>query len=211
MKLTHFQSWVKLVRLSITNAALVAFALALAASPKPVQAQDFWASKPNRIKIAEALNHWADFCSNVFYFDRDPKLANEALEPKINSHLLLSTTPSIEVERWAGWLPYADPQSDIAKPTHERAADALLAARADPSSAAAAEKLYTDTFRGYLQSVYAKCREGSGDEWIAQNLYSGAGDFERAMTAVKIDFAQAVKEIDKPDPKPVTRRAVRKR
>lgn len=195
----------------MTHATLAAVALAWGASPTPVQAQDFWASKPNRIKIAGALNHWADFCSNVFYFERAPKLANEALEPKVNSHLLLSATPSIEIERWAGWLPYANPQSDIAKPTHERAADALLAARADPSSTAAAEKLYTDTMQGYLQSVYAKCREGAGDEWIAQHLYSGAGDFERAMATVKIDFAQSVKELDKPDPKPATRRAVRKR
>ncbi|GAA0456646.1 MULTISPECIES: hypothetical protein [Sphingomonas] len=189
-------------------------ALALTAAPCAANAQsagDYWATKPNRIKIAGALNHWADFCSNVFYFERAPKLANEALEPKINSHLLLSSTPSIEVERWAGWLPYADPDSEIAKPTHERAADALLAARADPSSAAAAEKLFVDTMRGYFKSVYAKCREGAGDEWIAHNLYSGAGDFERAMATVKIDFAQSVKDIDKPDPKPDTRRAVRKR
>lgn len=178
-----------------------AFGLAWAASAGPVHAQDYWASKRNRIVIAGALNNWADFCSHVFYFDRAPKLSNEVLEPKVEAHLLLSPSPSVEVERWAGWLPYADPDSEIAKPTYERGADALLAARADPSSSAAAEKLYTDTMRGYFQSVYGKCREGAADEWVALNLYSGAGDFERVMADVRIDFAQSVKDVDGPDAK----------
>jgi hypothetical protein len=169
-------------------------------SPNSATAQsadDFWATKPNRLKIAGALNNWADFCANVFHFNRVSKLTPLELEPKINSHLLLSSAPSLEVQRWAEWLPYADPDSDVAKPSQERAADALLAARADPSAATEAEKLYNDTFRGYFRTVFGKCTEGARDKWIAENFYSGEGDFEKAAGSLTVDFSQALKEIDK--------------
>lgn len=187
------------------KAALTVLAVSLTVLPTGANAQDFWATKPNRVKIAGALSHWADFCSNLFFFERRPKLLNEAFEPKIESHLLLSPTPSFEVNQWAGWLPYADPNSDIAKQAQVRGGDALLAARADPSSAVEAEKLYTATIRTHLQSAFSKCREGAGDDWIAQNLYFGAGDFERTMAEVKVDFAGSVKALDAPEPKPSPR------
>jgi len=78
-------------------------AVALATAPAMAQAQTFdWNVKAHRLMLAGALNNWADFCSGVFHFDRVPKKPNEALEPKINSHLLLSSTPMMEVERWGG-------------------------------------------------------------------------------------------------------------
>jgi hypothetical protein len=168
------------------------------------QAQTFdWNRKPNRIILAGALNNWADFCSGVFHLNRVPKKPNEALEPKINSHLLLSSTPMMEVERWGGWLPYMRTDSAVAKPAMDRAADALLAARADPSSMAAAEKLYTDTLRGHFQTVFGKCQEGAHEPFIAENFYSGEGDFDKVMQQVTIDFASSVQSLDEPEPKRV--------
>ena len=174
----------------------------------PASAQDFdWHISKNRMLIAGALNHWGDFCSATFYFDQKPKRTNAELEPKVNSYLLLSATPSVEVQKWGEWLPYANPDSDVAKPTQNRAADALLAARADPSAAAAAEKLYLDTMRDYFHTVFSKCQEGAHDSFIAANLYTGDGDFDRAMQAVKIDFAKDVKDLDKPAPRKPTSRS----
>jgi hypothetical protein len=195
----------------IARRILTAVMLSSMAVAEPIQAHDFWASRTNRVMIAHALNRWADYCSTVFHFDRATKLADEQLEPKINSHLLLSPDPSAEVERWSGWLPYADPQSDFAKSTFERGSDALLAARADPSSAEAAEKLYTETMKGYFSSVYAKCREGASDEWIAQILYSGKGDLERFLATLEVDFAKSVRDVDGSHPKRVISRGKRKR
>lgn len=190
----------------IRVALALALALALAAN-MPASAQDFdWHIPKNRMLITGALNHWGDFCSATFYFDRKPKRTNAELEPKVNSYLLLSSTPSIEVQKWAEWLPYADPNSDVAKPTQDRAADALLAARADPSASAPAEKLYLDTMRDYFHTVFSKCQEGAHDDFISVNLYSGEGDFDRAMQTVKTDFAKDVKDLDTPAPKkPVPR------
>ncbi|RYG91046.1 MAG: hypothetical protein EON58_19025, partial [Alphaproteobacteria bacterium] len=149
------------------SAAVAAIALATLASP--VTAQDFdWNVKANRIMLAGALNNWADFCSGMFGFNRVPEKPNEVLEPKINSHLLLSSMPSLEVGRWAGWLPYMKSDSDVAQPSITRAGDALLAARADPSSMAEAEKLYTDTLRGYFRTIFGKCSEGSREPFIAE-------------------------------------------
>lgn len=163
------------------------------------QAQAFdWKVEKNRIMMARALNGWADFCSSTFYFTRSLRRSPEELEAKINAHLLLSNLPDLDVARWADWIPYADPNSDVAKPSEDRAADALLAARADSSSAAQAEKLYTNTMRDYLSTVFSKCRMGASDPFIAQNFYAGPGDLDRALAAVESDFDQAVKELDKP-------------
>ena len=185
--------------ISFSKTAASALLIAVAV-PSRAHADDFWATKPNRIKIANALNGWADHCSGMFGFDRRPKLSNETLEPKVDAYLLLSATPSLEVERWAGWLPYADPNADVAKPSTDRAADALLAARADPSSALAAEKLYIDTRRSFFHEIYTKCQEGSRNPLIGQYFYRGEGDFEKAMLSVHTDFAEAVADLDKPDP-----------
>ncbi len=182
-------------------AGLIAAAvLACALSSTRSEAQEYWTTKANRVKIAGALTNWADFCTSTFYFNRKDKVAANILEPKIYSHLLLSTTPSSEVTRWAEWLPYADPGSEVAKSSIERGSDALLAARADPSAANAAEKLYTDTMRDYFKVVFEKCRDGSRDPFIAEIFYDGGGNFERAMSDNELNFAESVKELARPVP-----------
>lgn len=185
---------------------IIAVVAAVASSgfQAPATAQTFdWNVKAHRLMLAGALNNWADFCSGVFHFDRVPKKSNDALEPKINSHLLLSSTPMMEVERWGGWLPYMRTDSGVAKPAMDRAADALLAARADPSSMVAAEKLYTDTLRGHFQTVFGKCQEGAHEPFIAENFYSGDGDFDKVMEQVTIDFASSVQSLDEPEQRKV--------
>ncbi len=179
---------------------MTAAMLFCALSSSRSEAQEYWTTKANRVRIAGALTNWADFCTSTFYFSRKDKVANNILEPKIYSHLLLSTTPSSEVTRWAEWLPYADPGSEVAKSSIDRGSDALLAARADPSAAKAAEKLYTDTMRDYFKVVFEKCRDGSRDPFIAENFYDGDGDFERAMSDNVLNFAESVKELDRPVP-----------
>lgn len=183
--------------------------LALVAAPSPAAGFD-WNKQANRILIARALSRFSNFCADAFHFERRPVAEPIDLEKKVNSHLLLSPYPDGELEKWAEWIPYADSSSDVYKFTISRGADALLAARSDPSAGAAAKKLWIDTYRGVLETAFAKCRAGAADPFIAEQFYSGQGNAGGiAETAEKFGegFEESVRSLDKPTAKAPPRKA----
>lgn len=169
--------------------------MGLTGAPAAAQGVD-WTVQKNRLSIVRAMGNWADFCADTFGFTRRPAQPPEALETRLDAYLLLSENPGGTLALWADWLGYMDPDSPHAKPMRERAADALLAARADPSQFEAARKLYSDSFNVYFRSIAVKCEAGTRNPFLNQHYYFGTGSTAEGEARMRDGFAAAVRRVD---------------
>ncbi len=92
---------------------------------------------------ASCFRRFGDQMLADFGFSRVPKAADDILDGKLNAHLLLSSNPAGQIVRWSQliheWRSLERAEDDEA--LLDRAADALLAAKADPESYPKAEAL----------------------------------------------------------------------
>jgi len=172
----------------------IALAIAATLMAAPAVAQDFdWHAPENRRLVHQRLSEWADMCASIG-FERLPTPDATTMQDRINAHLLLAASPEFVLNQWARLIQTATRDtSDL----EERAADALIAARDDPSRWAEAENLYVNTLRnGFLNPVLAACREGTHDALISRNYYRGDGSVDRFVEQVRARFAESVRALD---------------
>lgn len=154
-----------------------------------------WQKKADRLLLDKALNSTAQFCVGGFGFTQVARKPPDAMADKIHAHLLLSSSPTNQVDEWVRYMEGMTKLDKDNEALEERMADALIAAATDPASYARAETLYVNTIVGRIDRSLATCREGAKSDFTREHYWTGEGSSDRYAQEAKKNFVVEVEKI----------------
>jgi len=156
-----------------------------------------WRTEAAQTVIQSSLATASDMCAS-FGFTRVKPSAAAVMRGRIGAHLLASTAPEIELNRWVEVVMAANQlrvgADDPAR--LERGMEALTAAQADPAAFEAARQRFVDNAMGPVRAAVDACTRAVADSFISANYFTGhAGGIGKYEEMFRVRFAGILKKM----------------
>lgn len=176
----------------------VCFVAALLGVATGAQAQEMdWRTEATQTVIQSGLATASDMCAS-FGFTRVKLPPAAVMRGRIGAHLLASTAPEVELNRWVEVVMAANQlrvgADDPAR--LERGMEALTAAQADPAAFEPARQRFVDDAMRPIRAAVDACTRVATDPFISANYFTGhakgLGEYEDFFRA---QFAEILKKM----------------
>jgi hypothetical protein len=156
-----------------------------------------WRTEAAQTVIQSGLATASDMCAS-FGFTRLKLPPAAVMRGRIGAHLLASTAPEAELNRWVEVVMAAN-QLRVGADDPARIArgmEALTAARADPAAFKPARQRFVDNAMGPIRAAADACTRAAADPFIGANYFTGhaqsLGEYEVSFRA---QFAEILKKM----------------
>jgi len=156
-----------------------------------------WRTEAAQTVIQSGLATASDMCAS-FGFTRVKLPPAAIMRGRIGAHLLASTTPEVELNRWVEVVMAANQlRTGADDPARlQRGMEALTAARTDPAAFAPARQRFVDDAMGPIRAAVDACTRTAADPFISANYFfghaDGLGKYEEMFRA---QFAEILKKM----------------
>ena len=154
---------------------MVFFVAALLGVATGARAEEMdWRTEAAQTAIHSSLATASDMCAS-FGFTRVKLPPATVMRGRIGAHLLASTAPEVELNRWVEVVMAANQlrvgADDPAR--LERGMEALTAAQADPAAFEPARQRFVDNAMGPIRAAVDACTRAAADSFISANYFTG--------------------------------------
>lgn len=156
-----------------------------------------WRTEAAQTVIQSSLATASDMCAS-FGFTRVKLPPAAVMRGRIGAHLLASTAPEVELNRWVEVVMAANQlrvgADDPAR--IERGMEALTAAQADPAAFEPARQRFVDNAMGPIRGAVDACTRAAADSFISANYFTGhAGGIGEYEEMFRAQFAEILKKM----------------
>jgi hypothetical protein len=167
-----------------------------------------WRTEAAQALIQSSLATASDMCAS-FGFTRMKLPPPAVMRGRIGAHLLASTAPEVELNRWVEVVMAANQlRVGADDPVRlERGMEALTAAQADPAAFGPARERFVDIAMGPILAAVDACTRAAADSFISTNYFTGhakgLGEYEESFRA---RFAEILKKMAEKKAEPAAAR-----
>ena len=160
-----------------------------------------WRTEAAQTAIQSGLATASDMCAS-FGFTRVKLPPAAIMRGRIEAHLVGSTAPEAELNRWVEVVMAANQlrvgADDPAR--LERGMEALTAAQADPAAFEPARERFVDNAMGPIRAAADACTRAAADPFIGANYFTGhAHGLGKYEDMFRPQFAQILKKMAEKD------------
>ena len=156
-----------------------------------------WRTEAAQTVIQSSLATASDMCAS-FGFTRVKLPAAAVMRGRIGAHLLASTAPEVELNRWVEVVMAAN-QLRVGADDSVRLArgmEALTAVQADLAAFGPARQRFVDIAMGPIRAAVEACTRAAADSFISANYFTGhAKGLEEYEVSFRAQFAEILKKM----------------